>query len=166
MASPLDREPAPTARLVALTGSAMLFGMACFLPAFDAIIDHPVYGGLLLLEGAGGPFGPLLGSPIHIGWYANPLLAWLWWRLFQGRKLQHKGAWILSLLAVAIAASSFLSISSFEVPTVNWDSGPRRFVRFGPGIFLWLGSIVVAAAGQLYVFLQAKSPPKKKPTAF
>jgi hypothetical protein len=166
MASPLDREPAPTARLVALTGSAMLFGVACFLPAFDAYLDQPIYGFSLLLKGAGGILAPLKGAPLHIGWYANPLLAWLWWMLFQGRGLERRGAWIVSLLAVAIAASSFFSMTHFEIPDAGPSFRTARLVRFGPGIFLWMGSILIAAAGQLYASHRADPNKNKEPAAF
>jgi hypothetical protein len=128
--------------------SALLFVIACVLPAFAL---REVVGGTARDEWSGGAIlgmgwlGLFIGN---LGWYANPPLVIGWVALarfaFGGPNARPgKTPLICGVIALVLGASVF---QLSKIPA-NEGGGMNQVEQLLPGVFVWLGSIICLVLG-------------------
>lgn len=149
-ANETDSKPLPFFHAAALpwvAGSVLFFGVACGMPAIEAMHrdgDHFAWSGFHALTR--GWLGFVDGQ---LAWYANPPLAmgWLylmWWR--------PRAALLCGLLALAL---SFHTHRGFTVPQIGDELFYQRPLA---GYYFWMGSIILLTLGGAVGSLTQRKP--------
>lgn len=128
--------------------SAVLWLVAAFVPAYFSSGESDVYG---LMCFAYGPFALLFMPSMGMGWLGNIFWGVAVWGLW---KRDYKyGLWYAGLAVGMGSVALFIT----EIPAD--ENGGMDSVTLGPGIFLWLGSLVTILLG-MFVTMRNKNTPE------